>query len=383
MQQYTLLAKTLFGLEDVLSRELNTLGAKNIQIRNRAVEFQGDKSMLYKANLHLRTALSILKPIEKFYAHDPDRLYRRAKRIEWDAYFPPDKSILIDCVSFGDSFTHSQYAALRLKDAIADYFRNKHGKRPSVDKNDPDIRLDLHIVDKQCRISLNSSGQNLSKRGYRKEKTEAPLNEVLAAGLLQVAGMDNYPVIHDPMTGSGTIAIEAAMIAANIAPGIKRQFSFEHWTDFDAGLWKTIKSAAIKNKQAPDIQIIASDVNMQAVTIAMNNAERAGVENHLTLKNMDFFQSYPKTDQGMLIMNPPYGERLAKDKQITDFYKKIGDHLKQHYQGWDAWVFSGNLSALKQFGLKPSSKIKFFNGPMECRLQQYKLYSGSKKTGDN
>jgi putative N6-adenine-specific DNA methylase len=393
MQQNTLIAKTLYGLEDILSQELKALDAKHIQIRNRAVEFQGDNAMLYKANLHLRTALSVLKPIEKFYAHDPDRLYRRAKRIEWDSYFSPDKSILIDCVSFGDSFPHTQFAALRLKDAIVDYFRSKHSTRPSVDKNNPDIRLDLHIVDKQCRISLNSSGQNLSKRGYRREQTEAPINEVLAAGLLLYAGLENYPVIHDPMTGAGTFAIEAAMKSANIPPGLKRHFSFEHWNDFDPELWKNIKSDAIKNKQnlsggaerrrISTVQITGSDIDMQAITAAMNNAERAGVENHLTLKNMDFFQSYPKSDTGMLIMNPPYGERLNQDKHITAFYKKIGDHLKQHYQGWDAWVFSSNLSALKHFGLKPSVKAKFFNGPLECRLHKYEMYSGSKKTTDS
>ncbi|MFW5805235.1 MAG: THUMP domain-containing class I SAM-dependent RNA methyltransferase [Bacteroidales bacterium] len=383
MQRYTLLAKTLFGIEQILAEELKQLGTNNIQIKNRAVEFVGDKAMLYKANLHLRTAMSILKPIEKFYAHDPDRLYRRAKRIEWDLYFRANKTILIDCVSFGDNFPHSQFAALRLKDAIVDYFRSKHGTRPSVDKNNPDIRINLHIIDKQCSISLNSSGQNLNKRGYRTEQTEAPLNEVLAAGLVLYAGMQNHPVIHDPMSGSGTLAIEAAMAAANIAPGLKRKFSFEHWNDFDPELWKDIKTMAVKSKQPPQSEIIASDLDMKATNVCLRNAERAGVEQYMHIKNMDFFQSYPKAEGGLLIMNPPYGERLEHDKNITDFYNKIGDHLKQHYQGWEAWVFSGNIPALKHLGLKPSTKTKFFNGPMECRLHQYQLYTGSKKAKKN
>ncbi|MFO7790267.1 MAG: class I SAM-dependent RNA methyltransferase [Bacteroidales bacterium] len=382
MDTFRITAKTLFGLEEILADELHNLGAKDIKKQNRAVEFSGDKSLMYKANLHLRTALSILKPIEKFYAHDPDRLYRRAKRIDWDSYFPANKSILLDCVSFGENFPHSQFAALRLKDAIVDHFRSKHGTRPSVDKKNPDIRINLYIVDKQCSISLNSSGQNLNKRGYRTEQTGAPLNEVLAAGLLLHAGMQDHNVIHDPMAGSGTIAIEAAMIATNTAPGFKRQFSFEHWNDYDANLFKNIKTEALKNKQQATKTIIASDIDMQNTEICMRNAERAGVSRQMEIKNMDFFQSYPKSDAGMMIMNPPYGERLEKDKNITEFYKKTGDHLKHHYHGWEAWIFSGNLSALKHFGLKPSSKNKFFNGQVECRLHKYQMYSGSKKAPD-
>ncbi|MFO7880433.1 MAG: THUMP domain-containing class I SAM-dependent RNA methyltransferase [Bacteroidota bacterium] len=379
MSDYPMLAKTLYNLEDQLSQELKELGAGNIVKRNRAVSFTGDKRLMYEANLKLRTALSILKPIEKFFAFDPDRLYRRAKHIEWDQYFSADKTILIDSVSFGKNFPHSQFAALRLKDSIADYFMAKYKRRPSVDKQNPDVRINLHIVDKQCRISLDSSGQTLDKRGYRTEHTEAPMNEVLAAGLLMASNATEKDHIHDPMCGSGTIAIEAAMMAADIAPGFNRHFSFEHWSDFDTDLLHELKAEARRQQHKPKIKITASDLDMRAVEVTLRNATRAKVDKYMDIKNMDFFQSYPKAENGLLIMNPPYGERLEKDEQMPEFYKKIGDHLKQHYAGWEARVFSGNLHAIKLFGLKPSEKQKFYNGALECRLHRYDLYSGSKK----
>ncbi|MFP4663572.1 MAG: class I SAM-dependent RNA methyltransferase [Bacteroidales bacterium] len=379
MSEFPMLAKTLYNLEDQLFRELEQLGAGDIVKHNRAVSFTGDKRLMYEANLKLYTALSILKPIEQFFAFDPDRLYRRAKHVEWDQYFDVDKTILIDAVSFGKFFPHSQFAALRLKDSIADYFMAKYKRRPSVDKQNPDVRINLHITDKQCRISLDSSGQTLDKRGYRTEHTEAPMNEVLAAGLLMTSNAMEKDEIHDPMCGSGTIAIEAAMMAADVAPGFNRHFSFEHWKDFDADLWKQIKGEARRQQHKPKIKIIASDLDMRAVEVTLRNATRAKMDKYMDIKNMDFFQSYPKKENGLIIMNPPYGERLEKDKHMPEFYKQIGDHLKQHYAGWEARVFSGNLHAIKMLGLKPSEKQKFFNGALECRLHRYDLYSGSKK----
>jgi len=367
------------GMEAILSEELKQLGAKDIKAQTRAVFFSGDEAMLYKANLHLRTALRILKPIESFYAHDFGRLYKRIKRIEWDNYMQVDQTFAIDSVTFGKYFKHSLFTSLKVKDAIADYFREKTGERPSVDRDNPDILISIHIVDRQCTVSLDSSGKPLDKRGYKQEITEAPLSEVLAAGLILNSKWDGTCDFIDPMCGSGTLAIEAALIAGNIAPGKYRNFAFENWSDFDATLWHDIKQEASNNEKAIQCKISASDIHMQVAEIAAKNIKSAGFEDLIQVKNMDFFQSRPTADKGILIMNPPYGERLERDKDMIDFYKQIGDHLKTFFAGWDAWIFSGNKEAIKHVGLKPCEKLNFLNGSIECKFHKFELYKGSER----
>ena len=373
---FQITAKCLSGMEPILANELETLGAKGIQTQTRAVFFQGDTEMLYTANLHLRTALRLLKPIESFYAHDFGRLYKRIKRIEWDNYMQVDQTFAIDSVTFGKYFKHSLFTSLKVKDAIADYFREKTGERPSVDRDNPDILISIHIVDRQCTVSLDSSGMPLDKRGYKTESSEAPLSEVLAAGLILNSGWDGKTDFMDPMCGSGTIAIEAAMIAGNIAPGKFRKFAFQQWSDFDETLWNKIKNQAEQAEIKSPIKVSASDIHMQVADIARSNVQSAGLQDVIEVKNMDFFQSRPISKQGIIIMNPPYGERLDKDKDMDALYKQIGDHLKTYFPGWDAWIFSGNKSAIKHVGLKPSKKLNFLNGSIECKFHKFELYRG-------
>lgn len=378
-ENFSMTAKCMAGMEPILAKELYELGTKDIKPQTRAVMFSGDKLFMYACNLYLRTALRILKPVEKFYSHDFDRLYKRAKRIDWEQYMNVNNSFAIDAVTFGRSFKHSQFTALKVKDAIVDYFREKTGQRPNVDKDNPDILISVHIVDKQCTISLDSSGKPLDKRGYKQAITEAPLSEVLAAGLILNSGWKGEENFIDPMCGSGTLAIEAAMIAGNIAPGKFRSFAFQEWKDYDKNLWESLKEDAIEFEKEIPIKISASDLNMQVTEIARKNIEAAGLSHAIEIKNMDFFQSRPPEKAGTIIMNPPYGERLDKDKNMIDFYQHIGNHLKQYYSNWDAWIFSGNQTAIKHVGLKPSKKLSFLNGSIECKFHKFEMYKGSHK----
>jgi putative N6-adenine-specific DNA methylase len=377
-ETFQITAKCMAGMEPVLVNELIALGAKDVIPQTRAVFFSGNTELLYKANLHLRTALRILKPIDSFYAHDFGRLYKRIKRIEWSDYFSEIQSFAIDSVTFGKYFKHSHFTSLKVKDAIVDYFREKTGNRPSVDTDNPDVLISIHIVDRQCTISLDSSGKPLDKRGYKQENTDAPISEVLAAGLILNTGWKADTNFFDPMCGSGTIAIEAALIAGNIAPGKYRKFAFQNWPDFDASLWEKLMQNAIQQEKKIDIKIAASDIHMQVAEIAAKNIQSAGLSSVVEVKNMDFMQSRASADKGIIVMNPPYGERLDKDKDMDVFYHRIGDHLKQYYSGWDAWIFSGNKSAIKLVGLKPSKKLAFLNGAIECKFHKFELYKGSK-----
>lgn len=381
MKNFEILAKTLQGLEPILADEISALGGKDIKIMTRAVCYQGNMNLLMQSNLYLRTAIRILLPLETFYAHDEGRLYKRIKRIEWEDWFKPGHTILLDALSFGRAFKNSHYVALKCKDAIADRFMEHYGERPSVDKTHPDIRIHIHIIDRKCQVSLDSSGLSLEKRGYKTHSTEAPISEVLAAGMLKIADWPKETPFIDPMCGSGTLAIEAAMMQAGIAPGARRHFAFENWNSFDYRTWQRIKKEAQDGMRTPENPVYASDINMKAIEACRSNAQNAGVDHLMQIKNMDFFQSYPQTDSGMLVMNPPYGERLDEDKDIPVFYKKIGDHLKQHYSGHTAWIFSGNKTALKQFGLRSSEKHSLLNGAIECKFHRYDLYTGSKKAG--
>lgn len=369
----------MFGFEELLASELEDIGATDIEILTRAVRYRGDKELLYKSNLHLRTAIKILLPINTSITYDEGRLYRNVKRIDWSKYFSTEQTFAIDGVTSGDVFTHSQYVALKAKDAIVDRFREETGVRPSVDTENPDIRINVHIMDRSCTISLDSSGISLGKRGYKTTQVAAPLSEVLAAGLIMFTGWKGETDFMDPMCGSGTIPIEAALIAKNIAPGKFRDFSFQNWRDFDDQLWDRLKKEAEENEMAFDGNIIGFDQDGQAVNIARDNARIAGVNDIVNIKHQDFLKTEGYENDVLILMNPPYGERLEADEDMNQFYSEIGTHLKHSYEGNDAWIFSANFQALKHVGLRPSKKIKLYNGPLEARLHKYELYRGSKK----
>jgi len=378
LEIFEIIATTLFGLEEILAQELRELGAADIEVLSRAVRYKGNREMLYKSNLLLRTAVKVLKPIGTFYAANEQQLYDKIKKINWDEYFSYNKTFAIDGSTHSEIFTHSKFIALKSKDAIADQFREKYDIRPSVDTENPDLRINVHINDKTVIVSLDSSGSSLGKRNYRLAQTEAPINEVLAAGIILLSGWDKTCDFIDPMCGSGTFSIEAALLANNIPSGRNRKFGFETWGDFDLNLWNDVKAKADSNIISSNVKIFANDIDNKALDIAFANAKRAGVSNLITFDTIDFFHTSHDTGKGHVIMNPPYGERLQIN-EITNFYQDIGSRLKHFYQGCDAWIISANYEALKNFGLRTSKKIKLYNGPLECRLQKYELYQGSKK----
>ncbi len=381
MEQFTITIKTQFGLESVLAEELKSLGAADVEILNRAVQFTGNREWLYKCNLYLRTALRVLRPIATFRVNNERQLYDRVRDINWSDYFTNRQTFAIDATAHSEIFTHSKFIALKAKDAIADQFRDRTGQRPSVDVRNPDLRINLHISDRSCNLSLDSSGDHLDRRGYRLNRTEAPLNEVLAAGIILLSGWDSGQDFMDPMCGSGTLAIEAAMMARHIPPGRGRSFIFEKWRDFDAGLWKKIRIEAEEQIRPFKGNLLARDLDEQALKIAIQNAERAGVRKFIDFKRENFLQSKAQSDAGIVVMNPPYGERLSVEK-IREFYGQIGTHLKHHYAGHDAWIISSDMQALKFVGLRPSRKIQLYNGSLECRLCKFELYQGSRKTSE-
>jgi len=378
-QDTSFLAKTFYGFEPLLEKELRKLGAKNIKSINRAVSFEGDLGFLYKANLSLRTALRILMPIGFFPVKNQTDLYRAIDRIDWSKWFSADQSFIIDVTLFSDHFNHSLFVAQKAKDAIVDQFSKKEGKRPSVTTENPDIRIQLHLQGDQLTISLDSSGNSLHQRGYRIETNIAPINEVLAAGILLHSGWEGKTYFYDPMCGSGTLAIEAAMIACNIPPSLNRAtFSFMNWKNFDAELFEVIRNSSLSKVREFRGHIYASDKAPSAVRKAQENIEKAGLEEYISVVRSDFFFADRPSDVPLhVVFNPPYGERLSIDADV--FYGKIGDTLKKEYQGCEAWFITANIEALKSVGLRPSRKIKMFNGKLESRLVNYELYEGSRK----
>lgn len=380
MQHFTITItiKTQFGLEPILAAELEALGVSDVEILNRAVQFTGNQELLYKSNLHLRTALRVLRPIATFQANNERQLYERVRDIRWSDFLTPNQTFAIDGTSHSEVFKHSKFIALKTKDAIADQFRERTGRRPSVDTLNPDLRINLHVFDRTCTLSLDSSGLHLDRRGYRLSRTEAPINEVLAAGIILLTGWDGHEDFIDPMCGSGTLAIEAALFARHIPPGRGRSFIFEKWQDFDAALWKKIRMEAEEQIRPFEGNILARDLDDNALKMAIQNAERAGVRKFINFQKQDFLQSEAPGKSGVVVMNPPYGERLAVE-EINAFYSEIGTRLKHHYAGYDAWIISSDIQALKFVGLRPSRKIQLYNGSLECRLCKFELYQGSKK----
>lgn len=378
-QDTSFLAKTFYGFEPLLEKELRKLGAKNIKSINRAVSFEGDLGFLYKANLSLRTALRILMPIGRYPVKNQTDLYRAIDRIDWSKWFSEEQSFIIDVTLFSDHFNHSLFVAQKAKDAIVDQFSKREGKRPSVTTENPDIRIQLHLQGDQLTISLDSSGNSLHQRGYRIETNIAPINEVLAAGMLLHSGWEGKTYFYDPMCGSGTLAIEAAMIACNIPPSLNRTtFSFMNWKNFDTELFEIIRNSCLSKVREFRGHIYASDKAPSAVRKAQENIENAGLEEYISVVRSDFFFADRPSEVPLhIVFNPPYGERLPIDADV--FYGKIGDTLKKEYQGCEAWFITANIEALKSVGLRPSRKIKMFNGKLESRLVSYELYQGSRK----
>lgn len=371
-------AKTFFGFETVLAEELKSLGAADVEIKNRLVEFHGDIGFLYKANYSLYTALRILKPIHSFSAKNEFQLYDRFKKFPWEDYLDLNQTFIIDSTVHSDYFTHSHYASLKMKDALVDRFQEKFGKRPSVDKFQPDVYFNLHISHDKITLSLDSSGESLHKRGYKTEHGKAPINEVLAAGLLKIAGWDGKGNFLDPMCGSGTILTEAALIAANIPPQIHRKrFAFENWKDFDGELFEKIKETRLNRIREFSGKIVGYDINPTMLKIAEENIIHADLEDFIEVKMKDFFQSEKDLFPVLIVFNPPYNERIESDNEVL--YKAIGDTLKNHYPNTFAWFITSDLSAKKFVGLKPSKKVKVFNGKLECDFLRYDIYEGSKK----
>jgi putative N6-adenine-specific DNA methylase len=369
----------MHGLEPLLANELVELGAETVQEGKRAVTFEGDKALMYRANLSLRTALRILKPIGTFRAQEPSQLYNELKKIDWSEYLSVRNTFVIDAiVNRSRYFNHSQFVAQKSKDAIVDQFRENEDDRPSVNTYDPDIRINVHIAEDECTVSLDSSGDSLHKRGYRIRTGEAPINEVLAAGIVMHSGWDGKAVFQDPMCGSGTLLIEAAMIAANKAPNINRkQFGFMPWKDFDQDLFDEIKADLEQKERKPNGAIEGYDSHFGSISVSRANIENAGLSDYITLDRSDFFRRQHPSDGMFLVFNPPYGERMKLEE--SEFYKKLGDVFKQHFAGCTAWLITSDMENAKHIGLRPSRRIGLFNGKLECKLFKFEMYAGTKK----
>ena len=386
-----MIAKTFKGLEEVLAGEIAAIGGNDIEIGRRAVTFTGDKSVLYRANLWLRTASRVLVPIATFRAADADEVYNKVKQIDWEQYMDLSTTFSIDATVYSETFKHSRYVTYKVKDAIADRFNEQYGKRPSVRITEPDLYINVHIAEQQVTVSLDSSGDSLHKRGWRVANTEAPINEALAAGLLLMAGWKGQSDLYDPMCGSGTILIEAALIALNIPPGIfRKHFAFENWKDFNKDLFETICEDDSDEREFTH-HIYGSDAGFYAVQAALKNVRSAGVQKYIDVKQIRMEEiklndrqptangQQPTASGALVMINPPYGERLGQDKNILDLYANIGKALKFQFTGATAWIISGNEEALKCIGLKPSRKIHLLNGEIECLFNQYELFQGERR----
>jgi len=374
---FYMLAKTMFGLEDILAEELTKLGAQKVKVMNRAVSFKGDQGFMYKANLNLRTALRILKPIAHFQAHNEKELYLNLCQINWTKIFDLNSTFSTHATTHSEVFTHSKYTSLIMKDAIADTFRKKFDKRPNVDPEMPDVTINLHIAKHTCTVSLDSSGDSLHKRGYKTNAVTAPINEVLAAGLILLSDWNKISNFHDPMCGSGTLLIEAALIAHNIPANIfRKRFGFEGWKDFNKDLWEKIKEVSLDKEIDYDGKITGGDNFQKAIRISRENIDNALMYDDIKVKNLDFFET--NIDPGTFVLfNPPYGERI--DLGVTDFYEKIGTSLKNNYKDCIVWIISSDIENMKFIGLRPARKIKVLNGKLDCTFRKFEIYEGSKK----
>lgn len=376
---FKMVATCMQNMEPELEQELINLGAKEIEVKRRAVEFTGDLELLYKANIWLRTALKVLKPIYHYSAKNDDELYKRAMKLPWETIFNSEKTFSIDSAVSSEHFTHSQFASLRIKDAIVDRFRAQQLNRPNVERFDPDVKIHLHINDRSITLSLDSSGTPLFKRGYRTVQHLAPINECLAAGLILKTGWRGDVDLFDPMTGTATIAIEAALIACNIPPNLNRtNFAFEGWNNYDVSILSKVLGEAKEKYKPLTVSIFAKELNSNNLRSARMNINSADMRKSIILDQADFFKTPPPSDKGCIIMNPPYGERLELQEGLPDFFEKIGSTLKHEYSGWDAWIIASDEESFKNVGLKPAKKIPVMNGKLECQFRKYELFDGKR-----
>jgi len=376
--QKAYLAKTLKGLEEVLATELIALGADNVEIQRRAVAFTGDQRLLYKANLHLRTALRILMPIYQFKAKNPDEIYKAVKQFDWEQYMDIKTNFAIDSTVFSEEITHSKFATYRMKDGIVDWFRDKYNQRPSVKLTNPELQFNIHIAGEQCTISLDSSGESLHKRGYRVAQNDAPISEVLAAGMLLMAGWKGESDFVDPFCGSGTFLIEAALIALNIAPGLYRSsFGFEKWKDFDKDLFDTLYQDDSEERPF-EHRIYGFDIDRKSIAISEKNIKSAGLMKYIDLEVRAVKDFEALSAKALMVTNPPYGERL-NFRELTNTYAELGTALKHKFTGNSAWVISSEYSLLDNIGLRPSKKIDLLNGSLDCKFHRYDIFAGKRK----
>ncbi len=376
--EFELIAKTFMGLEPVLSQELTQLGANNVQIGRRMVSFTGDKEMMYRANFQLHTAIRILKPIKHFKARSAEDVYDEVKKIDWSQYITKGKTFVVDSVVYSEEFRNSKFVSYKVKDAIVDQFRETTGDRPNISVSNPDIRLHIHIAEDKATLCLDSSGESLHRRGYRQETVEAPLNEVLAAGMILMSGWKGDTDFIDPMCGSGTLVIEAALIAQNISPGVfRKEYAFEKWPDFDAALFDEIYNDDSQEREFTH-HIYGYDIDMKAVNTALLNVKAAGLSSVVTIKQQDFKDFTAPREKSIMITNPPYGERISTPN-LLGTYKMIGEKLKNAFSGNEAWVLSYREECFEQIGLKPSIKIPVYNGSLECEFRKYVMFQGKMK----
>ena len=375
MADFEMIAKTFQGLENVLAQELTELGADNVKIGHRMVSFSGNQEMLYRANFSLRTAIRILKPIKHFRATTADEVYEAVKTIDWSQYLTTHTTFAVDSVVFSTEFRHSKFVAYKVKDAIVDQFRERTGERPNIRITNPDMQLHIHVAEYDCTLSLDSSGESLHRRGYRQESVEAPLNEVLAAGIILQTGWRGECDFIDPMCGSGTLPIEAALIARGISPGVyRKEYAFEKWPDFDRELFDKVYED--DSKEHPfEHHIYGYDINRNAVAIAQRNVKAAGLSREITIEQKDFADFTQPSEKSIMVTNPPYGERISSP-DLLGLYRTIGERLKHQFQGNDAWILSYREECFDKIGLKPSLRTPLFNGSLECELRKYQLFNG-------
>ena len=374
-ESFELIAKTFQGLEEVLAQELIELGANDVQIGRRMVSFSGNQEMMYRANFCLRTAVRVLKPISHFRARNADDVYKAVKEIEWKDILDLDTSFVVDTTVYSTEFRNSKFVAYKVKDAIVDYFMEREGKRPNISVANPDLRLNIHIAEENCTLSLDSSGESLHLRGYRTATVEAPINEVLAAALIKMSGWKFDCDLIDPFCGSGTILVEAALMARNIYPGVFRQkFGFENWKDFNPELLSSIFEDD-SNERTFEHRIVGSDINLRAVEAALANAKAAGVADLITVEQREIRDFKKPEMPAVLITNPPYGERL-RPEDLSDIYRTLGEKLKREFQGGEAWIISSREELFDSMRLRPSFKVPLQNGSLDCELRKYVTFEG-------
>jgi putative N6-adenine-specific DNA methylase len=375
MEKMKLIAKTFQGLEEVLAQELTKLGAEDIKQGNRVVYFTGDKEIMYRANFELRTAVRILKPITTFEATNADEVYNAVKEIDWTQYLDLSTTFAVDSVVYSEDFRNSKFVSYKVKDAIVDFFREKTGQRPNISVASPDIKFNVHISDKSCTLSLDSSGESLHKRGYRQASVESPINEVLAAAMIMMTGWDGECDFIDPMCGSGTLLIEAALIARNMAPGIfRKNYAFEKWKDFDAELFEKIYNDDSKEREFTH-HIYGYDQDWEAIAAAMQNVKAAGVTSDITLTVQPIQKFTQPEEKAIMVTNPPYGERISSPNLLS-LYRTIGEKLKHQFVGNEAWIIGYREETFDNIGLRPSLKVSLYNGALNCTFCKYSIFSG-------